>query len=212
MLSTHVLLNWSQYIVIYLSALSLPKNVTSLKTSVLCQVTSVVSDSLWPLVCSLCPWDWLSRQEYWSGLPFHLPGDLPSPGIQSHLFTSTAFAGGFFTTSATKTRAIYYHHIGIRYSVSEMDCLDENPSTSFCKLVTWGKFLTSLCLNFLIYKMWIIKEPTSQDVVKWQRCIKHVLSSWGLICFVLWILTRLCLQRKGIVTCVLRFMVGLALC
>ena len=107
---------------------------------------------------------------------------------------------------------IIYHHIGIRYSVSEMDCLDENPSTSFCKLVTWGKFLTSLCLNFLIYKMWIIKEPTSQDVVKWQRCIKHVLSSWGLICFVLWILTRLCLQRKGTVTCVLRFMVGLALC
>ena len=24
----------------------------------------------------------LSRQEYWSGLPFPLPGDLPDPGIQ----------------------------------------------------------------------------------------------------------------------------------
>ena len=23
-----------------------------------------------------------SRQEYWSGLPFHSPGDLPDPGIQ----------------------------------------------------------------------------------------------------------------------------------
>ena len=23
-----------------------------------------------------------SRQEYWSGLPFHPPGDLPSPGIE----------------------------------------------------------------------------------------------------------------------------------
>ena len=24
-----------------------------------------------------------SRQEYWSGLPFHFPGDLPDPGIES---------------------------------------------------------------------------------------------------------------------------------
>ena len=24
----------------------------------------------------------LSRQEYWSGLPFPLPGDLPDPGIE----------------------------------------------------------------------------------------------------------------------------------
>ena len=23
-----------------------------------------------------------SRQEYWSGLPFHSPGDLPNPGIE----------------------------------------------------------------------------------------------------------------------------------
>ena len=25
-----------------------------------------------------------SRQEYWSGLPFPSPGDLPDPGIQPH--------------------------------------------------------------------------------------------------------------------------------
>ena len=37
-----------------------------------------------------------SRQEYWSGLPFPPPGDLPDPGIQ---FMSVASAGGFFTTS-----------------------------------------------------------------------------------------------------------------
>ena len=29
----------------------------------------------------LCPWDF-SRQEYWSGLPFPSPGDLPDPGIE----------------------------------------------------------------------------------------------------------------------------------
>ena len=33
-----------------------------------------------------------SRQEYWSGLPFLPPGDLPNPG------TEPCVAGGFFTT------------------------------------------------------------------------------------------------------------------
>ena len=43
-----------------------------------------------------------SRQEYWSGLPFSPPRDLPNPGINagtSPMFL--ALAGKFFTTSAT---------------------------------------------------------------------------------------------------------------
>ena len=36
-----------------------------------------------------------SRQEYWSGLPFPPPGDLPDPGIEP---ASSALAGVFFTT------------------------------------------------------------------------------------------------------------------
>ena len=36
-----------------------------------------------------------SRQEYWSGLPFPSPGDLPQPGMEPG---SSALAGGFFTT------------------------------------------------------------------------------------------------------------------
>ena len=35
------------------------------------------------------------RQEYWSGLPFPSPGDLPRPGIEP---TSPALAVRFFTT------------------------------------------------------------------------------------------------------------------
>ena len=41
---------------------------------------SVVSNSCDPMDCSL-PMGF-SRQEYWSGLPFPSPGDLPSPGLQ----------------------------------------------------------------------------------------------------------------------------------
>ena len=40
-----------------------------------------------------------SRQEYWSGLPFLYPGDLPDPGIKPASFMSPALTGGFFTTS-----------------------------------------------------------------------------------------------------------------
>ena len=42
-----------------------------------------------------------SRQEYWSGLPFPPPGDLPDPGIEPMSLTSPALADGFFTTSMT---------------------------------------------------------------------------------------------------------------
>ena len=42
-----------------------------------------------------------SRQEYWSGLPFPSPGDLPNPGIKPMSLTSPELADGFFTTSAT---------------------------------------------------------------------------------------------------------------
>ena len=38
-----------------------------------------------------------SRQEYWSGLPFPAPGDLPDPGIEPASLVSPALAGGFFT-------------------------------------------------------------------------------------------------------------------
>ena len=42
-----------------------------------------------------------SRQEYWSGLPFPSPGDLPDPGIEPMSLTSPALAGRLFTPSAT---------------------------------------------------------------------------------------------------------------
>ena len=42
-----------------------------------------------------------SRQDYWSGLPFPSPGDLPNPGTEPMSLASPALAGRFFTTSTT---------------------------------------------------------------------------------------------------------------
>ena len=47
-----------------------------------------------------------SRQEYWSGLPFPSPGDLPIPGIKprsSALHADSCIAGRFFTVWAINT-------------------------------------------------------------------------------------------------------------
>ena len=42
----------------------------------------------------------VSRQEYWSGLPFPSPGDLLNPGMEPTSFESSALAGGFLTTKS----------------------------------------------------------------------------------------------------------------
>ena len=42
-----------------------------------------------------------SRQEYWSGVLFPSPGDLPNPGIKPASLLFPALAGRFFTTRAT---------------------------------------------------------------------------------------------------------------
>ena len=45
--------------------------------------------------CQACLSMGFPRQEYWSGLPFPPPGDLPDPGIE---LMNLALAGRFFTT------------------------------------------------------------------------------------------------------------------
>ena len=41
---------------------------------------------------------WFPRQEYWRGLPFPPPRDLPHPRTETTSSVSPALAGGFFTT------------------------------------------------------------------------------------------------------------------
>ena len=52
----------------------------------------------WTIACHALLSMEFSRQEYWSGLPFPTPGDLPDQGIEPTFFVSPALAGRFFTT------------------------------------------------------------------------------------------------------------------
>ena len=49
----------------------------------------------WTVAYQASPSVEFSRQEYWSGLPFPFPGNLPGPGIKP---VSPALSGRFFTT------------------------------------------------------------------------------------------------------------------
>ena len=67
----------------------------------------VVSNSAMPWTvarqASLCME--FSRPEYWSGLPFPTPGDLPDPGLKPMSLESLSLAGRFFTMSWSRNRA-----------------------------------------------------------------------------------------------------------
>ena len=65
--------------------------------------------TLWTAVCQAPLPIGFSRQEYWSGLPFPPPGDLPNPGIKPSSPVSPVLAGGFFTTSATWEAPLQVH-------------------------------------------------------------------------------------------------------
>ena len=58
----------------------------------------------WTVACQAPPSMGFPGQEYWSGLPFPSPGDLPDPGIQ---LVSPALAGRFFIAEPPRN--------GVRY-------------------------------------------------------------------------------------------------
>ena len=60
-----------------------------------------MSDSFanpWTITCQAPLSIEFSRQEYWSGLPFPAPRDLPDPRIEPVSPVSPALADGFFAT------------------------------------------------------------------------------------------------------------------
>ena len=55
----------------------------------------------WTVACQAVLSMEFSRQEYWSGLPFPTPGDLPDLGIELKSLASRTLASRFFTNCFT---------------------------------------------------------------------------------------------------------------
>ena len=82
------------------------------------------------------------RKEYWNGLPFPPPGNLPNPGIEPTSLMSPALEGGFFTFSATCEAPI--HCLGLSFCIKDHECL----IAKFCLMLKPICFIinTYLCL------------------------------------------------------------------
>ena len=85
------------------------------------------------VACQTPPSSGFSRQEYWSGLPFPPPGDLPNPGIEPVSLASLALAGRFFTPSTTRWAAITRIDFGT-FSSSPREIPYTNLPSSFLPL------------------------------------------------------------------------------
>ena len=64
------------------------------------------SVTLWTVACQAPLSMEFSRQEYWSGLPFPNPEDLPDPGIKPASLTSPILAGNFYHCAIWEARVL----------------------------------------------------------------------------------------------------------
>ena len=84
----------------------------------LCSHSTVLDSfaTLWTVVHQAPPSMGFPRQEYWSGLLFPPPGNLPDPGMEPTSLISSALVGEFFTTGA-----IWEVHNGILLSQASLE-------------------------------------------------------------------------------------------
>ena len=69
----------------------------------------------WTATCQASLSMGFSRQEYWSGLPYPPPEDLPDPGNEPASLKSPTLASKFFTTSATWETDLIGYNNGFPY-------------------------------------------------------------------------------------------------
>ena len=112
-----------------------------------------------------------SRQEYWSGLPFHTPGKLSNPGIEPMSLVSTAFpalAGRFFTTVPLgKTHHYYYlskvHYLNMEGTQQISSPLSIPPCWFFIKrthTTLEHQYISNVCTNSLLTQAKYIQLTT----------------------------------------------------
>ena len=104
-----------------------------------------------------------SRQEYWSGLPFRSPGNIPDPGIKPASLVSSALAGRFFTTVPPgKPRFLISLHL---FPCTFSHCNTINVKRS--GVYSWGNgqwdpngsVSTVLCYNWLTPSIYVYTRP-----------------------------------------------------
>ena len=104
----------------------------------------------------------LSRQEYWSGLPFPTPGDLPNPGIKPASPTAPESTGRFFTIEPPGRDP---------RKLSNSPKLPEpslqTPFSAKCKRRCWGfgtsKGSKAICMEIVSTRSWHSPRAFASD-------------------------------------------------
>ena len=126
------------------------------------------------------------RQEYWSGLPFPSPGNLPNPGIEPMSPASPAFTGRFFTTRATwevpslPVYLVYFSSMLCHESYTPLWKTTHQPQVLGKKVVegsSSGLKLPDLCLGFITY--WLPRWHNGKEsVCQCRRCKRCRFNPW----------------------------------
>ena len=140
-----------------------------------CPVASVMFDSLRPFRLQptrfLCPWAF-SRQEYWSGLQWPPPGDLPNQRIESGSLASPPLAGGFFAHWATWEAQAFTPHTHTHTHTHT------NTHTRYTGQFKWSRVLISIQ-----YQVLQILIHFSLSLLKWNIYTLYYTEIWAVVHF-----------------------------
>ena len=119
----------------------------------------------------------VSRQEYWSGLPFPSPGDLPDLGIKPTSLASPALAGEFFTNCTTwEAQHICFPPDEWMGEKSSQRISGEVNGVIHGNISAWNRVRFRNSIHFLRKS----EEGTSL-VVQWLRLYTPKAGAWGSI-------------------------------
>ena len=130
-----------------------------------------------------------SRQEYWSGLPFPSPGDLPDPGTEPMSLTSPALTGGFLTTSPTwEVQIVFpilkvsFTILKVSFTISKVSFKNSKAYTSKAKIEDSQSLqMCTLKLSFYTTKLsWLMqKNSLLNSEIKCQKLFRNIFPHLG---------------------------------
>ena len=134
--------------------------------------------TLWTVTCQAPLSLGFSRQEYWSGLPYPPPGDLPNPGIEPRSLNLLHWQGDSFTAGATgkpiplEGKNYFHFHCRNDYATQSNLQIQHNPYQIIngIFLRTWTKKFT-ICMETQ-------KTPNSQSHLEKEKQSWRNQSSW----------------------------------
>ena len=146
---------------------------TQLKCTIIL-LWSVVSDSGTPwTVAHRAPLSiGFSRQDYWSGLPYPSPGDLPDPASEPACLASPILAGRFFPAAPDIPRVEKSSYGVAMFPLSVLSCLFSVLSTPKCS----GLMQSNRSVSFVSFSPATPSAKISPAIL---RDFKNSFQKWG---------------------------------